>query len=412
MDNLAPPPTPPALKRVLGLTSLTLYGLGTIIGAGIYVLVGAVAGHAGMAAPVSFLVAGVLAALTGLSYAELGQRMPEAAGAAAYAREGFQSAWMGRLTGFATLLVTLVAAASVARGGAGYLVQIVDVSLPLASGVVIVLFTALAIWGVKESVYLAAAMTVIEIFGLMIVMAVGGEALSDLPARLPEMWPGAMSDVTWDGVMAGTFLAFFAFAGFETIVNMAEETRDVERTLPRAVVLSILISAVLYMLVVTIAVLAVAPQTLAASTAPLCEVVDCERGVMAMFAPIAVIATLNGVLIDIVLMARVAYGMARRGWLPQALGRVHAVRRTPLTATLWVGAVVFVLTTSVEFEPLAQLTSALLLVIFFVVNGALIQMKRRDTDGAQGLRIPLWVPILGALSSVGLLAGEILHAAG
>lgn len=412
MNNLAPPPTPPALKRALGLTSLTLYGLGTIIGAGIYVLVGAVAGQAGMASPVSFLVAGVLAALTGLSYAELGRRMPEAAGAAAYAREGFQSAWMGKLTGFATLLVALVAAASVARGGAGYMVQIIDIPLPLASGAVILLFTALAAWGVKESVYLAAAMTVIEAAGLMIVIGVGGDTLSDLPARLPEMWPGTMSGVTWSDVMAGAFLAFFAFAGFETIVNMAEETRDVERTLPRAIVLSIVISAILYMLVVTIAVLAVAPQTLSESGAPLCEVVDCGRGAMALFAPIAVIATLNGVLIEIVLMTRVAYGMARRGWLPQALGRVHAVRRTPLTATLLVGAVVFILTTSVEFEPLAKLTSTLLLIIFFVVNGALIQLKRRDADGAQRLRIPLWVPILGALSSVVLLAGEILHAAG
>lgn len=412
MDNTSAP----TLKRSLGLTSLTLYGLGTIIGAGIYVLVGAVASHAGMASPLSFLVAGVLAAFTGLSYAELGQRLPEAAGAAAYAREGFQRAWMGRLTGFATLLVAMVAAASVARGGAGYLVQIIDIPLPLASGAVIVLFTFFASWGVKESVYIAATMTVIEVLGLVVVVAVGGEALVDLPARLPEMWPRALGEATWSGVMAGAFLAFFAFAGFETIVNLAEETNDVKRTLPRAVVLAILISAVLYMLVVTIAVLAVTPKTLAASGAPLCEVVNCDRGAMAGFAPIAVIATLNGVLIEIVLMARVAYGMAKRGWLPHALGQIHAGRRTPVIATVLIGGVVFTLTTLIEFEPLAKLTSTLLLIIFFVVNGALIQIKRRDPKGSQKLaahelRLPLWVPILGALSSVVLLAGEILHVA-
>lgn len=137
----------PELKRALGLTSLTLYGLGTIIGAGIYVLVGAVAHQAGMAAPLSFVLAGILAAFTGLSYAELGQRLPEAAGAAAYAREGFQSVWMGRMAGFFTLTVALVAAASVARGGAGYVLPLIDIPMPVASGGVIVLFTALSCWG-------------------------------------------------------------------------------------------------------------------------------------------------------------------------------------------------------------------------------------------------------------------------
>lgn len=405
-------PDAPTLKRTLGLTSLTLYGLGTIIGAGIYVLVGAVAARAGMAAPLSFLAAGVLATFTGLSYAELGQRLPEAAGAAAYAREGFKSAWMGRLTGFATLLVALVAAASVARGGAGYLLEIIDIPLPVASGAVILAFTFLAAWGVKESVFVAAAMTVIETVGLVIVIAVGGDALGDLPARLPEMWPHTAwnGQDAWSGVMAGAFLAFFAFAGFENIVNMAEETHNVEHTLPRAVVLSIAVSALLYMLVVTIAVLVATPGTLAESAAPLCEVVACGEGAaMAMFAPIALIATLNGVLIEIVLMARVAYGMARRGWLPQALAHVHVGRRTPLTATLLVGGTVFALTTAVEFEPLARLTSAMLLLIFLVVNISLIQLKRHQPDATLTLRIPLWVPVLGATSSVLLLAAEVLH---
>ena len=408
MDN----PQPPTLKRALGLTSLTLYGLGTIIGAGIYVLVGAVAARAGMAAPLAFLVAGILATFTGLSYAELGQRLPEAAGAAAYAREGFKSAWVGRLTGFATLLVALVAAASVARGGAGYLTQIIDIPLPVASGTVILAFTALAAWGVKESVFIAAAMTVVETTGLIIVVAVGGDALGDLPQRLPELWPqGAWSGAT-TGVMAGAFLAFFAFAGFENIVNMAEETHNVEHALPRAIVLSIVISAALYMLVVTIAVLTIAPDVLAESAAPLCAVVNCDRGAMALFAPIAIIATLNGVLIEIVLMARVAYGMARRGWLPKSLARVHNNRRTPLLATLVVGGCVFALTTLVEFEPLARATSAMLLVIFVVVNVSLIQLKRRQPDVVLHLRIPMWVPVMGTLSSMILLGAEIIHAFG
>lgn len=399
-------PTPPKLKRVLGLTSLTLYGLGTIIGAGIYVLVGAVAGRSGMAAPLAFLLAGVLAAFTGLSYAELGQRLPEAAGAAAYAREGFKSAWMGRLTGFATLAVAVVAAASVARGGAGYLLPLIDIPLPLASGAVILIFTLLACWGVKESVYIAAAMTVIEIIGLIIVIWVGGPALSNLGVRLPEMWPD--DPPAWGGVIGGTFLAFFAFAGFENIVNMAEETKNVRRTLPRAVLLSIVISALLYMLVILVSVLTIAPAELAASPAPLCLVVDCEKSTMALFAPIALIATLNGVLIEIVLMARVAYGMARRGWLPKIFAGVHHRRRTPFKATLMVGAIVFVLTTSVEFEHLAKATSAMLLLIFLVVNVSLIRLKRAAPALNLDFQTPNWAPVVGAVSSILVLAAEIL----
>ena len=400
----------PELKRALGLTSLTLYGLGTIIGAGIYVLVGAVAGRSGMSAPLAFLLAGVLAAFTGLSYAELGQRLPEAAGAAAYAREGFKSHWMGRLAGFMTLAVALVAAASVARGGAGYLLQMVDIPLPFASGAVIIAFTALAAWGVKESVFIAAAMTVIEAFGLVLVIVVGGDALGDLPARLGEMWPHAVWDGAdaWSGVMAGAFLAFFAFAGFENIVNMAEETKDVSRTLPRAVVLSIIISAALYMLVILISVLRIAPETLAESTAPLCLVVDCEKSTMAFFAPIALIATLNGVLIEIVLMSRVAYGMARRGWLPKLMADVHLHRRTPLKATLVVGAIVFALTSLVEFEILAKATSAMLLVVFLVVNLSLIRLKQIDPAPDLAFRVPNWAPVAGALSSIVLLGAEVL----
>lgn len=400
-------PNPPQLKRALGLTSLTLYGLGTIIGAGIYVLVGAVAGRAGMAAPVSFLLAGVLAAFTGLSYAELGQRLPEAAGAAAYAREGFKSAWMGRLTGFATLAVALVAAASVARGGAGYLLQLVEIPLPVASGFVIILFTVLACWGVKESIYAAAAMTVIEVGGLMFVIFKGAPALAQLAEQWGQVWPHDAS--AWGGVMGGAFLAFFAFSGFETIVNLAEETKDVGRTLPRAVVLSIISSAVLYMLVILVAVLAIPPEQLAASSAPLCLVVDCDMSATAFFIPVAVIATLNGVLIEIVLMARVSYGMARRGWLPKWMAHIHPGRQTPLKATLFVGAIVFVLTVMVEFENLAKATSAMLLLVFLVVNLSLMRLKKDNPRPDIAFCMPPWVPLAGALSSILLLGAEVLH---
>lgn len=406
MDQFARGTQPATLKRVLGLTSLTLYGLGTIIGAGIYVLIGAVADRSGMAAPLAFLAAGVLAGLTGLSYAELGQRFPEAAGAAAYSREGFKSAWMGRIVGFMTLAVAVVAAASITRGGVGYLLTMVDIPLPVASGGVIVLFTALAMWGVRESVFFAAAMTVIEIGGLLIVVIIGAPALADLGVRMPEMWPADLPAV--GGVLAGAFLAFFAYAGFENIVNMAEETKNVGKTLPRAVILAILVSTGIYILVIVVSVLAVPPEALAKSDAPLCLVVDCDNPTMAFFAPIALLATLNGVLIEIIMMARISYGMARRGWLPSFIAHVHPNRRTPLVATLVVGTCAFVLTTTLEFEFLAKATSTILLGVFLAVNTALILLKKREPKPDIAFQAPLWVPVAGVLSCVGLLVAEWL----
>ena len=137
----------PGLTRALGLWRLVFYALGTIIGAGIYVLLGEVAGRAGASTPLSFITAGALAALTGLSYAELAARHPEAAGAAAYVRHAFNSDALSRVVGLAIAAATVVAAASIARGSAGYLQQFVSLPDALLAGGVVVAFTAWPAFG-------------------------------------------------------------------------------------------------------------------------------------------------------------------------------------------------------------------------------------------------------------------------
>lgn len=396
------------LSRSLGLTSLVLYGMGTIIGAGIYVLAGEVAAEAGMAAPLSFLFAGVLAALTALSYAELSARHPEAAGAAAYVRHGFRSEILGRVTGVAIGLIAVVSAASIARGGVGYLVELIPLfTAPVAGGLIVALFIVLACWGVRESVMVAATMTVAEIAGLLLVITAGAPDLAALPARLPEMAPD--SALAWAGIGGGAFLAFFAFTGFENLAVMAEETRDVTRVLPKAILLAIGFTTVLYMTVLVVAVLAVAPADLAASQAPLAEVTDkagwLEREI---FLLVAIIATLNGVLIEIMMVSRLTYGMANRGWLPRALAVVHPVRRTPMRATLVMGAVVMVLTVAVPFEALVRITSALILMVFVAVNLALWRLHRSEPRADLPLRAPSWAPPVAAASCLVLMVIEIL----
>jgi APA family basic amino acid/polyamine antiporter len=354
----------PALRRVLGTRLLVFYGLGVIIGAGIYVLVGSVVAAAGAAAPWSFLLAGLLAALTALSYAELAARFPEAAGAAAYVKEAFGSDRLSQAVGLAVAAVVVLSTASIARGAVGYVTPFVVLPDEVVSGGLVVLFTAVACLGVRESVGLAAAMTVLEIGGLLFVIAVGLPALETLPERAAELVPFADGDAL-AGIALGAFLAFFAFIGFENLANMAEEAADPERSLPRAILWSLAISTALYMAVALITVLALPLADIVAAPAPLLLVAArLQWFSMDLFAAVALVAVVNGVLIELVMLARLLYGMARRGWLPRGLARVSARVHTPVPATLAGGAIVLVFTVALPFVSLVSITSTVTLVIF------------------------------------------------
>ncbi len=177
------------LRRSLGFFVLLMYGLGTIIGAGIYVLIGEVARSAGMAAPIAFLVAGMLTALMGLSYAELVARHPEAGGAAAFVLHGFRVPWLAGLTGIIMAAIAIVASASIACGGAEYFQQFIALDATLAAALIVVVFTVTACLNVGHSVGVAALISAIEIGGLLVAIGIGAPALADLPAWAVEIWP-------------------------------------------------------------------------------------------------------------------------------------------------------------------------------------------------------------------------------
>ncbi|MBT6185840.1 MAG: amino acid permease [Rhodospirillales bacterium] len=410
-NNLSNPSRGPALRRVLGLWLLVLYGLGGIIGAGIYVLVGAVADVAGFATPVSFVLAGVLAGLTGLSYAELSVRYPEAAGAAVYVREAFGSDALSRLIGFCVVAVGVFLAASLSRGAVGYLNRFIEVAELPAALALVAGFTVIACIGVGSSVKTAAIMTLVEILGLVIVVIAGVPMLIHLPDIVPAMMP--TSSAVASGIALGTFLAFFAFLGFEDIVNMAEETSDARRVLPRAILLTILITTVIYGIIALVAVTAVPMEKLAGSRAPLELIVEGVSWVPSgTLSVIALIAVPNGILITLVMLARILYGMARRGWVPSVFGHVNARTRTPLFATLVSGAAVAGVAGVINFVGLVTLTSAVNLFVFTVVNCALWKLhrttKRVEVPGPGTFHVPLWVPPLGAICSLALLATQFL----
>ncbi len=384
------------LKRSVGLGLLTAYGVGVMVGAGIYVLVGAVAAKAGVWAPMSFLLAGLVAAPTALSYAELSSRYPEAAGEAAFAAEGFGSQLMAVLVGLAIVATGTVSAAAVLRGGAGYLQTIADVpSFVLIVGLGLSL-TFVALYGVLESLAVAAVFTAIEVVGLGLVVWAGTQAPAVESFVTPE-------PIVWVGVSAGAVLAFFAFIGFEDIVNMAEEVRNPERTIPRAIFLSLGITTVIYALVTYVTVRVVPLSDLAASERPLALVFQAWRGEGhgALLAAIAVFAALNGVLAQIVMASRVLYGLGRRAKSLDVFRKVHPTRGTPVLATVLIGCCVVAGALTLNVAQLAEVTSAILLTAFCVMNVALIRIKRRAPEAP--FVVPMAVPVVGLLLSMGAL---------
>lgn len=256
-----------ALKRSLSLPLITLYGLGTTVGAGIYVLVGEVASEAGMLAPVSFLVASCIVALTAFSFAELSSRYPKSAGEAVYVNEGLGIPALAVAVGFLVVFTGLVSAAAMANGFVGYLNELLELPRWLAIVLVATILGSIAAIGISQSVAIAAVITIIEIGGLLLVVWVARDALGEVPARLPELLPTA-DGALWGAILAGSMLAFFAFIGFEDMVNVAEEVKGVRRTLPIAIILTLGITTVLYMVIAVVTVIALPMETLAGAEAP------------------------------------------------------------------------------------------------------------------------------------------------
>ncbi len=400
------------LRRRLTLVPLALYGLGTTIGAGIYALVGEMAATAGMQMPIAFLVAAVLAGLTGLSFAELSARYPLAAGEAVYVREGFNVPALALAVGLLAVAAGTVSAAGIVNGFVGYVQSLIEVHRAIAIVGLVLVLAGFAAWGIGESVAAAAVITVIELGGLVLVIAFGGVHLADFPARAAEFLPTWDAGV-WGGIFAGTFLAFYAFIGFEDIVNVAEETKDATRTVPRAILLTLAVTAVAYILISVVAVLAVPLAELSGHGAPLKLIfAQATGGSGALIGIIGILAMVNGALIQLIKSARVLYGLARQGVLPAWLGSVNAVTRTPLKATALVASCILVLALWFRLAGLAEATSVITLVIFSLVNLALLRIKRRD-PAPDGIPImPKWIPVAGFVVSFGFLIGEIRHLIG
>jgi amino acid transporter len=341
--------------------------------------------------------------LTAFSYAELSSRHPVSAGAAVYVQEGFNFPLLATIVGVLVIFTGVVSAATIARGSVGYLQFFLP--LPEHALIFLVLFAlgSLAAWGVKESALVVALISVIEILGLLLVIFAAGGVLVELPDRWDEFVP----PLEWNafrGIAIGAFLAFYAFIGYEDMVNMAEETHAPWHTLPWSILLSLLIAAILYMTIAAVCVLAAPPDLLAQSSAPLAFVYRQATGAdPVVLSAISVVAVVNGALIQIIMAARVCHGMSRRGWIPVMLGEVHPQTRTPVAATVVITLIILILALWLPIETLAKTTSGTLLFVFALVNLALFRIKHTQAPPAHGFIVPHWVPLAGFVVSLSFL---------
>ena len=393
------------LKRALGLPLVTLYGLGNILGAGIYVLVGKVAGEAGSGTLLSFLLAMTIAGLTAFSYMELAGRYPASASVSVYLHKAFGKRWLSVGIGFAMIVAGITSASALAKGFAGYLSQIIVLPEALAAIALLIVIGFIAVKGIGESATTAALFTLVEIAGLALIIFVGRNSLVNFsPSQALQIDPL----FGFSGIVGGAFLAFYAFIGFEDMVNVAEETKKPQRTMPLAILISLLLSTGLYLLVAYVATSLIAPDDLARSSAPLALVFSRATGQSAIFITlIGISAAINGVIVQIIMGSRILYGLANQGWIDKRYARVNQKTQTPVVATAVIVGCMIAGAILLPLVSLAKLTSLVVLSIFCLVNLALIKIKRHNKTHKGIITVPMVVPVLGASSTLLLVLYEL-----
>jgi amino acid transporter len=401
---------PAKLKRTLTLPYVVLYGLGVTVGAGIYVLVGEVITRSGEFAPLSFLIAGLVMLLPAAAFAELTGRMPYAAAEAHFVGTGFKSPKLFLLVGLAVAAVGLISSAAIAHGAVGYLSQLFDWHVTILLIVVLITTGIVAGVEIRNSIAMAGLLTLIEVGGLLSIVIGSMWAGNDLGTQAIKAVPTSLSPMLWNGIAASSLLAFFAFIGFEDIDSIAEETVNPQKTLSRGIFITLFLSIVIYVAVILASLAAVPVSDIMGHKAPLAMVFSKTTSFSPLIITlIAIIATVNGIIVQLIMSSRVLYGLANRGSLPKVLARINSTTHTPLVATGFSVAVVLGLAIAFPITRLAEWTSAITLGIFILVCAALIRIKKEGHPAPDGtFVVPLWVPYGGIVACAALLLAGLL----
>lgn len=376
-------------------------------------LVGKIAEPAGYLAILSFVIAALVAFTAALSYAELAARFPVSGGISVYLYEAFKARRFSTIVGIALVAAGAISTATLLKGFGGYLHSLIPIHPTLIMSVIAVLLLGITLKGIKESVTTAAVLTIIEVGGLLFLIT---SVIVAQPGALAAFGNNFVSSLqTMDatafaGVMAASFIAFYAFIGFEDMVNIAEEVKEPHKAFPRAILCAIITVTVLYIAVAVAVLGVVSPQALGHSTAPLADAYQSATGNTAgVIAIISLLAILNGIIVNIVMGSRFLYGLASRGWITPWFSRLNG-KHVPMHGLVVMVAVALLCAVLFPIENLAQATSLLLLFVFCAVNVSLIFI-RRGTGSAlkHAPRIsPSFMPWVGATASGILLVWQII----
>jgi len=403
-----PAESPTELKRGISPILLLLFIVGDMVGGGIYALVGKVAGVTGGAVWSAFLLALTLAMFTAMAYAELVTKYPKAGGAAYYVHRAFHSPFFSFMVTFAVLMSGITSASALAIAFAGdYMGTFIELpTIPIAL-LFILGVTVINHYGISESVKFNALCTLIELGGLLLIVAIGVVAAADGsgdPSRILQF--KADIAIPW-AILAGAGLAFYALVGFEDSVNVAEETQDPSRSFPPALLGGIFIAGMIYVLVTVAASIVVPTAQLETSSGPLLEVV--KQGPIRispkLFAVIALFALANSALVNAIMASRIVYGMSKAGVMPAFFSRVHAKRHTPTVAIIFTTLIAVGLIITGDVADLARTTVLLLLSVFIIVNVSVLVL-RRDKVEHKHFRTPVIFPIIGVVVCAGLLTQQ------
>jgi APA family basic amino acid/polyamine antiporter len=368
----------------MGLFQLTMYGIGLILGAGIYVLIGEAAGIAGDAVWISFVLAAIVAVIAGLSYAELSSVFPKAAAEYTFIKNSFKSSFLGFIIGWLTAVTSIITAAVVALGFGGYLSEFIDLPIVVSAILLLGTLSIINFFGIRESSWTNIILTLVEAAGLVIIIYIGFTFASPEPVNYFES-PTGLS-----GIAIAFVLIFFAFIGFEDMANVAEEVKKPSRTIPRAILISISITGVIYILVSLAAVRVVSWQDLGASAAPLAAVAERAFGAggHVLLSSIALFATTNTVLIILIAGARILYGMASDRSLPLTLGKIHLKTKTPWIAVIGIMLASMTFAFVGDIVLVANISVFAIVITFAMVNLAVIVLRYTEPNIERPFKVP------------------------
>ena len=385
------------LARRVGLFGAVAYGVGIILGAGVYVLIGSATGLAGNSVWLSFVLGALISSFTGLSYAELSTMFPEAAAEYVYVKNAFSSKLLAFLTGWLIIFSGVVSMSTVALGFSSYFCALFASPVVLTAVVLVVLISVLNFVGIKESSQVNILFTAVEVGGLLLVIFLGFSQFGAVNYfEVPSV----------SGVFAAAALMFFAYLGFEDIVNVSEEMKDAERNLPRALIISIVITTIFYVLVALAVVNLASWDVLGVSEAPLAYAVSTVLGPngFLVVSYVALFATANTVLITSIVGSRMIYGMAKDAALPKGLSKIHGRTRTPWLAVLCMMLFSLFFVFFGDIELVANMTSLGVFLTFAFVNLSLIWLRYKKPELKRPFKVPVnigkfpVVPFLGLLS--------------